>query len=118
MMEINLSGAEFFAYHGYYPEEQVLGNQFVVDISVSFKPVTDLKEDDLQNTLNYEQLYTIACEEMLNTRKLLETVAQAIIDRIRSQYSFVAAVKVSVKKMNPPLKGKVASTSVTISYNK
>lgn len=114
MVEINLNGAEFFAYHGYYPEEQLLGSRFLVDISVSFLPTADLAEDELQNTVNYEQLYNIASDEMNNTRKLIETVAKAIADAIKQKFQFVKNTRVSIQKMNPPLKGKVGYSSVVI----
>jgi dihydroneopterin aldolase len=114
MVEINLNDAEFFAYHGYYPEEQLLGSRFLVDISVSFEPTGNLAEDEIDNTVNYEQLYNIACEEMKITRKLIETVGQAIAENIREQFSFVKHIKVAIKKMDPPLKGKVGYSSVVI----
>jgi dihydroneopterin aldolase len=114
MVEINLNDAEFFAYHGYYPEEQLLGSRFLVDIFVSFEPAADLAKDELLNTVNYEQLYNIACEEMKITRKLIETVAQAILDIIKQKFPFVKNARVSIKKINPPLKGKVGSSSVVI----
>jgi len=115
MVEINLNDAEFFAYHGFYPEEQLLGCRFLVDISVSFMPDNNLSEDELANTINYESLYIIACEEMRHTRKLIETVAQSIFDRIQHKYSFAKRISVSLKKMDPPLKGKVGHSSVVIS---
>ena len=114
MVEINLNGAEFFAFHGYYPEEQLLGSKFLVDISVGFEPTGDLAEDELLNTVNYEQLYNIACEEMKITRKLIETVAQAIADIIKQKFPFVENTRVSIQKINPPLKGKVGHSSVVI----
>lgn len=114
MVEINLNAAEFFAYHGYYPEEQLLGSRFLVDISVSFLPAADLAKDELQNTVNYEQLYNIASDEMNITRKLIETVAKAIADAIKQKFPFVKNTRVSIQKMNPPLKGKVGYSSVVI----
>ncbi|WCT15001.1 dihydroneopterin aldolase [Mucilaginibacter jinjuensis] len=118
MMEVALHGAEFFARHGYYPEEQLMGNKFVVDVEVGFNPANNLNDDELANTLNYEQLYIIVCEEMKITRQLLETVVQSIIDRIKTDFSFAETIKVRLKKLNPPLKGKVEASSVTITYTK
>jgi dihydroneopterin aldolase len=115
MVEINLNGAEFFAHHGYYPEEQLLGSRFMVDISVGFMPEGDLCDDEIGNTVNYEQLYNIACDEMKHTRKLLETVAKAIFDSIKDKFPFVTNIRVSLKKMDPPLKGKVGHSSVVVS---
>jgi len=115
MVEINLNDAEFFAHHGYYPEEQILGSRFMVDISVSFPPQGDLGEDEIGNTVNYEQLYNIACDEMKITRKLIETVAQAIYAKIKSEFPFVFKIRVCLRKMDPPLKGKVGHSSVIVS---
>lgn len=116
-MIIALHGAEFFAYHGFYPEEQKLGNCFVVDIEVSFEPPGKVNEDDLTNTVNYEHLYEIACNEMKHTRKLIEIVAQAIINKIKEEYTFVDSIQVSIKKLNPPLGGNVKYSTVIINYN-
>jgi len=115
MITISLHGAEFFAYHGFYQEEQKLGNKFIIDIEVSFMPVGDLKEDELSNTVDYEQLYAIVAEQMANTRKLIETVAQSIADGVKERYPLAASVRVSLKKLNPPLKGKVDYSSIEIS---
>lgn len=117
-MIVSLRGAEFFAHHGFYPEEQKLGNRFVVDIEVSFTPKGDLNNDELDYSVDYEQLYELVCEEMKLTKKLLETVAQAIIDRIKQQYTFVDSIQVSLKKLNPPLGGKVKSAGVILNYQK
>lgn len=114
MVEISINGAEFFAYHGYYPEEQLLGSRFLVDISVSFLPATDLVEDEIDNTVNYEQLYNIACNEMKITRKLIETVGKSIVDVIKQSFPLVKSIRVSIKKINPPLKGKVGHSGVVI----
>ena len=118
MITVALHGAEFFAKHGFYPEEQLLGCKFLVDISVGFTPADDLKTDSLANTVNYEQLYAIACEQMKHPRKLIETLGQAIIDDIKQEYPYIENAVVTIKKLNPPMRGKVAHSGVTISYKK
>jgi len=112
MITIALHGAEFFAFHGFYPEEQVLGTKFIVDVEVSFIPVNDIKEDNIINTIDYEKIYTIVDAKMKHTRKLIETVAQSIADQLKEKYPFVKHIKVSIKKMNPPLKGRVAYSAI------
>ncbi len=115
MMTIAIHGAEFFAYHGFYPEEQKLGTKFVVDVEVDFRPVTaGIRQDDISHTVDYEQLYEIVCNEMKHTRKLIETVAQAMADGIKTKYPFADSVQVVLKKMHPPMAGKVDHSSVTI----
>jgi dihydroneopterin aldolase len=117
-MIVALHGAEFFAYHGFYPEEQKIGNHFVVDIEVEFTPAADVKDDDLNNTVNYEWLYNMVCEEMKLTKKLIETVAQAIIDQTKQQYPFADRVQLTLKKLNPLVGAKTQYSSVTLSYFK
>jgi len=118
MIKVSIHGAEFFAYHGFYPEEQLLGNKFVLDIDVEFDTDADLKADEITDTVNYEQLYTIAETEMRHTRKLLEAVAQSIAYRIQANHPQVNNIRVELKKLNPPLRGSVAYSSVTVTNNK
>ncbi len=117
MTEVALHGAEFFARHGYYPQEQKLGNRFMVDIEVSFSTNNNI-DDKLTNTLNYETLYNIAQQEMQINRQLLETVVQAMVDKIKAEFDFVEKILVRLKKLTPPLKGKVKYSAVTITYLK
>ena len=115
MNTISLHGAEFFAYHGFYPEEQRLGNKFIIDIDVNFITGGDLKKDDIGGTINYEQLYEIVEEQMKQTKKLIETVAQNILDDTKKKFPAAKAVRISIKKLNPPLKGKVNYSCITLS---
>lgn len=117
-MIVALHGAEFFAYHGFYPEEQKIGCRFIVDIEVEFDQPGNLNEDDLTNTVNYEKLYDIIWEIMKVPKKLLETVAQAIIDEVKQQYDFVDTINLTLKKTNPPLGAKVAYSAVSLNYKK
>src|SRR5690606_2711121 len=100
--EVALTAARFYAYHGSYAEEQVLGNEFPVDIYVVFDRDDRPTTDELERTVNYEQLYHIANTEMQQPRKLLETVAETMLYRVKADFPFVARVEVSVTKHNPP----------------
>src|SRR5665213_1606294 len=115
MNTISLHGAEFFAYDGWYPEEQKLGNQFIVDIDVDFDAEKNFKEDEIGSTINYEQLYEIVEEQMKQTKKLIETVARNILDDTKRKLPAAKNVRVSIKKLHPPLKGKVAYSCITLS---
>jgi dihydroneopterin aldolase len=113
MIKVALHGAEFFAYHGYYPEEQILGTRFIVDIETSFDPASNIN-DVMEHTLNYEQLYNIAQAAMQQPKKLIETVAQGIADEIKSDFAFVQRVLVRVKKLNPAINGTVACSFIEV----
>jgi len=114
MIKVSLHGAEFFARHGFYKEEQILGNYFVVNVEACFNLRTPSINDDLNNTLNYEHLYEIAQLWMNVPRQLLETVAQGIANDIMLQFPYLYTLQVEVQKLNPPLKGKVAASGITV----
>lgn len=114
--QVALVGAHFYAYHGYYPEEQELGNEFIIDICVAFDRDDHETADELQYTVNYEQLYRIAKTEMQQPRKLLETVAESMLHRVRIDFPFVSNIEVSVTKHNPPFGGDRAKARVALKW--
>ncbi|MFD0764865.1 dihydroneopterin aldolase [Mucilaginibacter lutimaris] len=118
MIKVALEGAEFFAYHGFYPEEQVIGTQFLVDVQVGFDADIYVDEDNLHNTVNYEVLYAIIEDEMSNTRKVLETVAQSILNRIKTEFTFIETAVVTICKQRPPFRGPIKQSVITLSYTK
>ncbi|TSD66856.1 dihydroneopterin aldolase [Inquilinus sp. KBS0705] len=118
MITVGLQGAEFFAYHGFYPEEQLTGTHFLVDIQVAFDTGTNLSDDNISHTVNYETLYEIADAEMQEPKKLIETVAQAILTRVTTAFTFIQTAEVTIRKLNPPFKGPVKYSVITLNYHK
>jgi len=111
---VALKDVKCFALHGFYPEEQLIGNHFIVDLETEFLPLGF--DDELNQTVNYEDLNSIILEEMKNTQKLLETVLNNIITKIIKLYPFVETVNVSMKKLNPPMPGQIGHSFVKLSY--
>jgi dihydroneopterin aldolase len=118
MVKVALHNAKFFAYHGFYPQEQVLGNHFLVDVEVEFLQQHHYTDDEIGHTVNYEQLYSIVQREMQHTRKLLETVVQGIIDGVKETFPHLETIRASIKKLNPPLPGEVGHSFIEITYRK
>ena len=115
--KVALEGIRFFAYHGFYPIEQVLGNEFILNVETEFD-VIGSGDDELAETINYEHLYEIVSIEMRNTRKLLETVAHAILEKIQSEFPRVKTIRVAIRKMHPSLKGEVNNSLIELYFNK
>lgn len=113
--KVALQGIRFFAYHGFYPEEQILGNEFIVDIETELE-VFGHGDDDLNNTVNYERLFEIASAEMIIPRKLLETVAHGILKQIRHEFLAVKSIRVSIKKLNLPVKGEIGNSLIELIF--
>ena len=114
---VALQGVRFFSYHGYYPEERILGSEFILDIETEMDVFSHGK-DDISQTINYERLFDIAASEMKISRLLLETVAQNILEKIRHEFLVVKSIRVTIRKMYPPLNGQVDSSLVELIFNR
>ena len=111
---VSLEGMEFYAFHGFYEEERVKGNDFVVDVHITTDFQLAAQNDDLEGTFNYEEIYRVVKEEMAIPTKLLESVAQRIIDRLSTDNK-LTSIEVSLAKKNPPVGGQVKQSRITIS---
>lgn len=112
---IKLNKMEFFAYHGCFEEETVVGNYFDVDMSIKTATQRAEVSDDLEQALNYQMVYNVVAREMEKPSKLLEHVTRRIINALYTEFSDkILKVKVTVNKKNPPLGGKIQSVSVTL----
>lgn len=113
--KVSIIGAEFHALHGYYEEERLAGHTFIVDVEVTLMSF-DSSDDNINDTVNYEAIYTIIKVEMNNTQKLIETVALNIINRCKAELSNTQGVTVKIEKIAPQLGGKVAKSVIQLSY--
>jgi dihydroneopterin aldolase len=116
VQKVALVDVKCFSYHGYYPEEQLTGNHFLVSVEVDFYPSYDTEEID--NTVNYEVLNELILKEMGQTQKLLETVVRNILDQVVTNYPFVLQAKAGIKKLNPAMPGEIKYSLVELSYTK
>jgi dihydroneopterin aldolase len=111
---ISLEGLEFFSYHGFYDEEQKIGNKYSVDIVVTADFSEAARRDRLSATVNYEDLYRITANVMQQSARLLEHIAHRIIQEIRASYPELLSVEVSVSKFNPPIGGVCQRAKITL----
>lgn len=116
--KIALRNARFYAYHGYYKEEQLIGNEFFLDVICFVKNPILEAGDHLANTLNYEELYRIAKEEMAEPKKLLETVIENIVNTIKTTFNEVNDIEVTLRKSNPPFGGDTATAEVSLYWQR
>ncbi len=112
---VALKDIKCYSFHGFYPEEQLTGNHFSIDVEVTFTP--SVYTEDLQKTVNYEIVNAIIFEEMKNTQKLLETVVKHIMDKLLASYPFLLSAIVGIKKMHPPMLGEVGHSFVQLKYD-
>ncbi|RLD90815.1 MAG: dihydroneopterin aldolase [Bacteroidetes bacterium] len=107
MSVISIEGMEFFAYHGCFKEEQIIGTKFNVDLFLETDTSVAEQSDSLNDTINYLAVYQSVKEEMSTKSKLLEYVARRILNRVNHDFPTIIHAKIKIKKLNPPLGGKM-----------
>lgn len=111
---ISIEGMEFYAYHGCFSEEQLIGTWFVVDLFLEVDTTRAERSDNLRDTVNYQEVYQLVRKEMEINAKLLEHVGRRILDAVHQAFPQVQHARVKVRKMNPPLGGKMDFVSLTL----
>ena len=107
MGKILLDGIEFFAYHGCYKEEQIIGTRFVVNLVVETDTSKAEASDNIHDTVSYVHLYQAIKKEMEIKSHLIEHVAARIMDSIRSQFAALDSIDLTIYKVNPPVGGQM-----------
>lgn len=105
----------FYGYHGVFPEENKLGQRFVVDLIIELDLQKAGQTDNLDDTVNYAELYKI-CRDIVEkkTFRLVETIAETIAAKILHDLEKVLACTVKVIKPDPPIPGNYQSVAVQI----
>ncbi len=103
---------EFYAYHGCFKEEQVIGNRFLVDLEIDVDTSLAETSDRLQDTVNYQAVYNEVKMAMGHKSHLLEHLSRRIVDALNKQFPDIRKIKLKVSKMNPPIGGRMHCVSL------
>lgn len=112
MGKIYLKNIRLYAFHGCMDEEEKIGSDYIVNVVVKTNLDKSSKSDQLKDTVDYVALHAIVKEEMQQRAKLLEHVADRILNRIIEEHPGVQKAKVKVSKRNPPIGGNVDEVAV------
>ncbi|MGB3801693.1 MAG: dihydroneopterin aldolase [Lewinella sp.] len=115
--KIGLEDVRFHAPHGFFDEEQVMGNEFSIDVEVEAMIVEAAEYDDLGGTVNYATIYYLLQAEMKKPTRLLEALAHRMAGRIMNQFDGVQSVRLKIRKLHPPLGGRVGAAFVEVNLS-
>ena len=116
-MKITLSNMEFYAFIGCLQHEKTLGNQFTVSVTMYFDGSKAQQSDNLEDTINYQQVFDIVKSEMNHSCDLIENAAFRIINSLKNNILSVYRWEVELSKLNPPLGGKTEKVTVFVETN-
>jgi len=114
MSEIQIEKMEFYAYHGHFREEQIVGNRFLVDLWIETDMSKPAETDNLNDAVNYQVAYKLIRKEMEKKSNLLEHIAKRILDTLFESLEGIEKLRVKISKMNPPVGGKMDCVSISL----
>lgn len=118
MGKIQVNNIKLYAFHGCLEEEAKIGSWYRVDVEVEADLSKSAKTDELSDTVDYVHLNHIVKEEMAVRSKLLEEVAQRVLDRFFKEIPLIQIATVKVAKLNPPIGGNVQEVVVILSHER
>ncbi|MGB6083050.1 dihydroneopterin aldolase [Moheibacter sp.] len=117
MGKIILENIRIYSNHGCLDEEALIGSDYVVDLEIDADLSKSAQTDELEDTVDYVHLNKIVKEEVSIRSKLLEKVADRVLQRVGNEIPMVSYAKIKLSKMNPPIGGNVEKVSIILEKN-
>ncbi|MFO7847905.1 MAG: dihydroneopterin aldolase [Balneolaceae bacterium] len=119
MDRITLKSLAFHAKHGHNKQERIDGNRFEVDVIAFGHFRRAVPDEDLTKTFDYATAEEIVRGVMTGeSRKLIETLCTDIGDTIFNTSQAVLRLRVSVRKLSPPVETSAAYSEITMEWNR
>ena len=114
LITIHLNHVKFHGYHGVYEQEKILGNTFIVNLSIDFlAPENGITSID--QTIDYVTIYELVKNRMQKPTPLLETIVVEIADSIFNQYPIAQKINIQITKEQVYVKSIEGNMSVSLS---
>ncbi|USG66006.1 dihydroneopterin aldolase [Brevibacillus ruminantium] len=118
MDKIYVNKMSFYGYHGVFEAEAKLGQRFYVDLELSMDLSKAGASDDLNDTVNYADIFHCVQQIVEKERyNLVEALTSQIASRVLQAFPF-SEVKVKVTKPNPPINGHYDSVAIEMTRRK
>lgn len=115
VFQITLKNCAFFARHGVYNEEEVLGQRFFVDAVLTVDAGEALENDDISGTVDYGQAFRTIEKIVTGKRKyLIEALALEVARAICEEFAMVRRAEITIRKPNAPVQGILENIEVTV----
>lgn len=112
MYTIHLHDLLIEAKHGLYPEEKIIGGPFLVSIDISFP--SHYHVQSIEDTINYVSVFELLSLKMSTPTELLEVLAKEITTEIYNLNNKIVAIKICIKKMQPPINHFIGNVGVSL----
>lgn len=100
---ICLKNVRLYAYHGVLEQERVVGNNYIINLSLEYNVEKAALSDDVCHTISYSEVFDIVKQTMQQPRNLLETVAYNIAQNLFNKFEKIESINIELTKENPPM---------------
>lgn len=112
---IRLKNCAFFARHGVHDEEEMLGQRFYVDATLTVDPGDALEDDKIEGTVDYGVAFGVIEKIVTGERRfLIEALALTVAKALVKRYPQIKRAEITVRKPNAPVAGVLDYVEVTI----
>ena len=112
---LRLKNITIFGFYGVSPQEREVGQKIEIDLELFSDLSAACASDSLQDTINYETVYT-AIMELVDAEKryrLLESLGEEICDTILRRYP-VDKVTIRLRKVNLPFPNNLSHIEIEL----
>ncbi len=112
---IRLKDITIFGFYGVSPQEREVGQKIQIDLDLYADLSAACASDSLQDTINYESVYTSVMEVVGAGKRyrLLETLGEEICDVVIRKYP-VEKVKIRLRKLNLPFPNNLSNIEIRL----
>jgi len=111
---IRLKNIRIFARHGCLDEEKLLGAEFLINVQMGLDLSTAGRSGNIEDTVNYAEVYALIRKEMRRPEKLLEKAAYRIARKIMDRFPAIREIRFDLAKLHPPLPGQTEQSEISI----
>ena len=115
--EIQLRDVMMYATHGVMPEENLVGNQYRINVRLHIDAAFyDPQQDDLASTISYADVFDILSSVMSIQVALLETVAVKFANEVLRRWPNVKSGWIEIVKTVPPIPNMIGEAGVRYNF--
>lgn len=117
-MLIQIKGISAFGFHGVFDHEKINGQEFIVDVELSYNASQALKTDNVNDAVDYGAVVILVKKIIENTRRdLIEVLADDVANKVL-EINLVDRVKITLHKPFAPVEVKVSDIAVIVEKKK
>ena len=103
-----------YAYHGVAPQENLSGNEYIIDLKLKVNISKAAQTDEVADTVNYAEVHQVIMTEMAVPSKLLEHAGGRIVEKLFQQFPTIEEIELRLSKRNPPMGADIESAGIEL----